>query len=107
MPAKIKERDVAVNPTAHLCPRFFTENIEPHWLAHEKGVYTHVISAMALQEEMSGPPYSIDIREMDRLFGHGYDFELLTSNDVLKDYPRFEAKGCTAVKEEAFLLVKR
>ncbi|GAQ84841.1 hypothetical protein KFL_002080180 [Klebsormidium nitens] len=59
------------------------------------------------QEEMSGPPYSIDIKEVDRLFGNGYDAQLLTANDVLKDYPNFVAKGCTALKEDAFLLVKR
>eukprot|EP00243_Klebsormidium_subtile_P004705 TRINITY_DN18861_c0_g1_i1.p1 TRINITY_DN18861_c0_g1~~TRINITY_DN18861_c0_g1_i1.p1 ORF type:complete len:166 (-),score=36.78 TRINITY_DN18861_c0_g1_i1:275-772(-) len=58
------------------------------------------------QEEMSGPPYSIDSKEVDRLFGHGYDIKRPTSNDVLKDYPRFVEKGCTALREESFLLEK-
>ena len=56
---------------------------------------------------MSGPPYSLKLDEVKRLFGHGYDVEVLTSHDALKDYPRFAEKGCTALKEEAHLLVKR
>jgi hypothetical protein len=56
---------------------------------------------------MSGPPYSIDGKEVERLFGRNYGIELLTSNDVLSDYPRFIEKGCTALKEETHLLVKK
>jgi hypothetical protein len=59
------------------------------------------------QAEMSGPPYSIDGKEVERLFGRNYSIELLTSNDVLSDYPRFIEKGCTALKEETHLLVKK
>ncbi len=56
------------------------------------------------QEQMSGPPFSVDAAEVYRLFPEPCAIEPLASRDVLKDNPHLTEKGVTRLRENAFLL---
>jgi thiopurine S-methyltransferase len=58
------------------------------------------------QEEMSGPPFSVTLDEVRRLFGAQYDIERLHSEDCLAREPRFRKKGLTRLDEHVCVLQK-
>ncbi len=56
------------------------------------------------QEQMSGPPFSVDAAEVRRLFPEPCVIEHLASHDVLRDSPHLKEKGVKRLQENAFLL---
>lgn len=56
------------------------------------------------QHEMSGPPFSVEREEIDHLFGHWCDIELLASEDVLSHEEHFKQRGLTRLQENIYLL---
>ena len=53
---------------------------------------------------MSGPPFSVDSAEVERLFAARCAVECLEDADILEREPRFRAKGLRWLREQAWLL---
>lgn len=53
---------------------------------------------------MSGPPFSVDAAEVQRLFGARCEIECLEDADILDSEPRFRARGLQWLREQAWLL---
>ena len=58
------------------------------------------------QEQMQGPPFSVDAAEVRRLFPEPCSIEALDSRDALQDSPHLKEKGVTRLHENAFLLTR-
>lgn len=58
------------------------------------------------QEQMSGPPFSVDAAEVRCLFGARCTIEPLESRDALADNPHLQAKGLARLQENVFLLTR-
>jgi len=59
------------------------------------------------QHEMQGPPFSVEEREVHRLFGEHWDIDLLERRDILADQPSFSEQGVTALHTAVYRLLKR
>jgi len=59
------------------------------------------------QHEMQGPPFSVEEREVHRLFGEHWDIELLERRDILDSQPSFSGQGVTALHTAVYRLRKR
>jgi len=57
------------------------------------------------QEEMKGPPFSVEEQEVRQLFSADYEITRLCDFDILQENPRFQAKGLTRFNEKVFRLV--
>ncbi len=58
------------------------------------------------QNEMPGPPFSVDANEVATLYrGHDIDIQCLSSNDILEHEPGFRERGLTALQESCWLLL--
>ena len=58
------------------------------------------------QEQMSGPPFSVDAAEVRRLFPEPCVIEPLANRNALEDSPHLKEKGLTRLQENAFLLLR-
>ena len=56
------------------------------------------------QEEMSGPPYSVQEKEVRQLFESRFKVQLLHTLDILKDTERYGEKGVSRMQELVYLL---
>ena len=56
------------------------------------------------QEEMSGPPYSVQEAEVRELFESRFKVQLLHTLDILKDTERYGEKGVSRMQELVYLL---
>ncbi len=56
------------------------------------------------QEEMSGPPYSVQEAEVRELFESRFKITLLHTLDLLKDSERYGDKGVSRMLEQVYLL---
>jgi thiopurine S-methyltransferase len=72
----------------------------------DSGTRSLLITLDYLQEEMRGPPFSVTVDEVWRLFGSHYQIERLHSEDCLAREPRFRKKGLTRLEEQVFMLQK-
>jgi thiopurine S-methyltransferase len=68
------------------------------------GVRSLLITLEYPQEEMRGPPFSVQRDEVARLFGRACRIEELHGEDCLAREPRFRAKGLTRLEERVYLL---
>ncbi len=59
------------------------------------------------QHEMEGPPFSVEEREVHRLFGEHWDIDLLERRDILADQPNFSEQGVTALSTAVYALERR
>ncbi|MGH8213574.1 MAG: thiopurine S-methyltransferase [Rhodanobacteraceae bacterium] len=59
------------------------------------------------QHEMEGPPFSVEEREVHRLFGEQWDIDLLERRDILADQPMFSGQGVTALSTAVYNLKRR
>ena len=59
------------------------------------------------QSEMQGPPFAVSSGEVQRLYGKYAEIRQLAGEDILKQNPRFEARGLTSLQENVFLLTLR
>lgn len=59
------------------------------------------------QHQMEGPPFSVDEREVHRLFDADWTIELLDRRDILSEDPRFAAQGVTAMHTSVHRLTKK
>jgi thiopurine S-methyltransferase len=56
------------------------------------------------QSQMNGSPFSVNEAEVNALFQDNYEIELLFKQDVLDNYPSFQALGLNGLKEKVYLL---
>lgn len=56
------------------------------------------------QHEMEGPPFSVEEREVHRLFGERWDIDLLERRDILASQPSFSEQGVTALHTAVYRL---
>jgi thiopurine S-methyltransferase len=59
------------------------------------------------QQEMPGPPYSVDEAEVMRLFGEAFRIERLDALDLLRDSQRYVERGLSRLWENIYRLVRR
>jgi thiopurine S-methyltransferase len=56
------------------------------------------------QSKMAGPPFSVNETEVHTLYQDSYAIECLFKQDVLDNYPQFQALGLTDLQEKVYLL---
>lgn len=56
------------------------------------------------QQEMSGPPFSVEESEVRDLYNHHFRIENILQRDILPESPRFQKQGVTAMQERVYLL---
>lgn len=59
-----------------------------------------------LQEEMNGPPFSVDERELEKLFGNHFSLDLLHEQSKLNELDRFRQRGLSSYLHEKVHLLK-
>lgn len=59
------------------------------------------------QKEMAGPPFSVNDIEIRDLYQDDYEIILLFKQDVLDEYPQFQAQGLNRLQEKIYLLKPR
>ncbi len=59
------------------------------------------------QNEMSGPPHSVPLDEIDELFGEEFEIETLIDESVLDRAGHFQERGLTALQETLSILRRR
>jgi len=72
----------------------------------EPGTRSLLVTLDYPTEEMQGPPFSVTLDEVRRLFGGLCDIEHLHSEDCLAREPRFREKGLTCLEDHVWLLQK-
>ena len=56
------------------------------------------------QEEMNGPPFSVNEKEVRDLYANNYQIEMLSEHNVLDESPRFKERGLTSMIEKVYRL---
>jgi thiopurine S-methyltransferase len=56
------------------------------------------------QHEMQGPPFSVQVSEVQELYSSWCDVELLCTEDMLEREPRFRDKGVSRMQEHVYKL---
>ena len=59
------------------------------------------------QHEMEGPPFSVEEREVRRLFGEHWDIDLLERRDILGSQPSFSEQGVTALHTAVYRMQRK
>ncbi|MCB1624305.1 MAG: thiopurine S-methyltransferase [Pseudomonadales bacterium] len=70
------------------------------------GVPTLLVTLEYDQTRMSGPPHSVLVNEVHRLYGADHTIEELECTDQLADMPRFRERGLDALTERVYQLVR-
>jgi len=65
---------------------------------------TLLISMEYPQQQMQGPPFSVEETEIRALYGPHYQVERLLQVDVLGENPRFRERGLTQLSEKVYRL---
>ena len=68
------------------------------------GTRTLLITLSYPQQQMDGPPFSVDDTEVARLYGDSYRIDKLAAKDTLAQEPRFMQRGLTSLTETAYRL---
>ncbi len=58
------------------------------------------------QQEMDGPPFSVDEEEVHALYAENFGIDKLAARNTLQDEPRFQQRGLTALSETAYKLTR-
>lgn len=59
------------------------------------------------QQEMDGPPFSVDAANVAALFGEHWNVELLERRDILASQPKFQESGVTALHTGVYRLQRK
>jgi thiopurine S-methyltransferase len=59
------------------------------------------------QEQMKGPPFSVQEREVQDLFRQAWEIENRFEQDILAENPRFRERGLSRMVEKVFLLRRK
>jgi thiopurine S-methyltransferase len=70
------------------------------------GTRTLLITLTYPENEMQGPPFSVNEDEVRRLYSDNFRIEKLAAKKILEDEPRFKQRGLTSLTETAYKLTK-
>jgi thiopurine S-methyltransferase len=59
------------------------------------------------QAQMAGPPFSLERREIERLFAPCFSIRELDRRDILASEPRLRARGVSELSEVCYLMARR
>jgi len=59
------------------------------------------------QDEMSGPPFAVNVNEVNALYEGAFTISPLYSQDVLEENARFKERGVSRIEEHIFILTKK
>lgn len=87
------------------------EVMRPPYASHLAGLISDTTRSLLItldypQHEMNGPPFSVSMHEVNKLFGDQFVIEPVLSEDCLINEPRFQARGLSRLDERVFLLTK-
>ena len=68
--------------------------------------HTLLVTLEYAQQEMPGPPFSVDENEVHSLFGDTCDIELLFAEDILQNNDNFKERGLSSLVEKVYRLSK-
>jgi thiopurine S-methyltransferase len=70
------------------------------------GTQTLLITLEYRQEEMKGPPFSVDTEETHRLFSRHHSIDELARRDILRSEPRMRARGVSSLTEVCYRITR-
>ena len=90
----------------------WTADLRAPYVAHLAGLLragTHLllIAMEYPQAQMSGPPFSLDGEEVERLYSPYFEIRELARDDILANEPRLRARGLTELAEVCYHLQRR
>jgi len=71
------------------------------------GAQTLLVTLEYDQEQMDGPPFSVTAEEVHQRYAGSHRVELLHSEEIIQDEPKFRSRGLTALAETAWRLCRR
>ena len=70
------------------------------------GTQTLLVTLEYPQEQMKGPPFSVDADEVERLYAPHHEIEALSRQDVLANEARLRSRGLTRLHEVCYRLTR-
>ena len=70
------------------------------------GTQTLLVTLEYPQEQMKGPPFSVDADEVERLYAPHHEIEALSRQDVLANEARLRSRGLTQLHEVCYRLTR-
>ncbi len=70
------------------------------------GTRTLLITLTYPENEMKGPPFSVNDDEVIRLYNDNFRIDKLAVKNIIEDEPRFKQRGLTSLTETAYKLTK-
>jgi len=70
------------------------------------GTQTLLVTMEYPQEQMKGPPFSVDAADVERLYGQNHVIQELSRLDILSDEPRLRARGVKRLHEVCYRLTR-
>lgn len=70
------------------------------------GTQTLLLAMEYPQLEMDGPPFSVGVDEVDRLYAPNHEIRSLSRQDILANEPRLRSRGVTRLHEACYRLTR-
>ena len=85
--------------------------LRPAYVAHitsltSPGTQTLLITLEYPQAQMSGPPFSVDAEEVERLYARTHTIQHLSRDDILANEPRLTSRGVQQLHEVCYRLTR-
>jgi thiopurine S-methyltransferase len=71
-----------------------------------RGAQTLLITLEYAQAQMTGPPFSVDADEVERLYGQNHSIRELGRHDILASEARLRSRGVTQLHEACYRLTR-
>lgn len=73
----------------------------------KSGTRTLLVSMDYPQDQMNGPPFSVNEEEVHRLYGENFSIEKLAEKNILADETKFQERGLTRLYEVVYKLTRK
>jgi thiopurine S-methyltransferase len=70
------------------------------------GTQTLLVTMEYAQEQLKGPPFSLDADEVEHLYARHHEIRLLSRHDILANEPRLRSRGLTQLHEVCYRLTR-
>ena len=70
------------------------------------GTQTLLVTLEYRQEQMKGPPFSVDADEVHRLYAQNHEIQALSRQDIVANEPRLRSRGVTQLHEACYWLTR-
>ena len=71
-----------------------------------EGTKTLLMTVEYPQHQVSGPPHSVSVADVERLYGDSHSIQLLGRRDILDEEVRLRARGAKEIHELCFILTR-